>query len=128
MRVLNIEDTPIKHNDIRKVLEDCRITKVDCARTLADGIAMYKDAVSTDKPYDLIITDMWYPPDQGMDEDRCGDKLVSIAIEEKWDVEVIVCSNQNYSYPGILGCLYYSENEDWEGELRKYIDKMRKMK
>ena len=60
MRVLNFEDTPIKHRAIRNVLESCRVYDVDCVRNLEDGIIMYMEALSSGKPYDLIITDMWF--------------------------------------------------------------------
>ncbi len=126
MRVINFEDTPIKHHAIKKVLEECRIYDIDCVRNLADGVEMYKKALKTKQPYDLIITDMWYPPAQGEHEDRCGDKLIELASIDKWATPIIVCSNQNYNYPEIFGSLYYSENEDWEGKLRNYISILKK--
>ena len=43
MRVLNFEDTPIKHRAIRNVLESCRVYDVDCVRNLEDGIIMYME-------------------------------------------------------------------------------------
>lgn len=128
MKVLNIEDTPIKHHKIRSTLEDCRVYEVDCKRNLEAGIIAYKSAIEEGKPYDLIITDMWYPPAPGIHEDRCGDRLISIAKEEGWKVPIIICSNQNYDYPEIYGCLYYSENEDWEGKLRNYINMLKSRK
>ena len=128
MRVLNIEDTPTKHRAIRDVLESCRITDIDCERNLADGVARYKEALAAGNPYDLLITDMWYPPEKGVGEDRCGDKLVEMAIREHWDVPILVCSNQNYNYPEILGTLFYSENVDWEGQLRGYVEQIKKEK
>ncbi len=124
MRIINFEDSPIKHREIRKVLEECRITDIDCVRNLEDGIRMYKDAISGGNPYDLIITDMWYPPANGKNEDRSGDALIRLATEEKWETPIIVCSNQNYNYPEIYGSLYFSENADWETKLRDYIAKL----
>ncbi len=126
MRVLNFEDTPNKHRAIRNVLEECRISDIECVRNLEDGIAMYKEAIFAGQPYDLIITDMWYPPAQGKHEERSGDRLINLAVSEKWDTPIIVCSNQNYNYPEIFGSLYYSENEDWEGKLRSYISTLKK--
>ena len=127
MRVLNIEDGPAKHRAIRNVLEDCRVTDIDCERNLADGVARYKEALAAGNPYDLIITDMWYSPERGAGEQRCGDKLIEMAGREHWDVPIVICSNQDYSnYPGIFGSLHYSENVDWEGQLREYVDKINK--
>ena len=126
MKVLNIEDTPIKHRKIRDVLEGCRITDIERVGYLDEGIEKYKEAIAAGNPYDLIITDMYYPPSHGADEARSGDMLVKIALEEKWDVPIIICSNQNYDYPEIFGTLYFSDNVDWEGQLCGYIDKLRK--
>ncbi len=128
MRVLNLEDSPIKHSAIRDVLEQCRVTEVDRAMYLDEGLRMYREAIAEGRPYDLVITDMWYPNDRGEHEQRSGDKLVSISKKENWNTPILICSNQNYSYPEILGCLYYSETEDWEGQLRKYIEQLRKIK
>lgn len=128
MRVLNFEDSPIKHRAIRDVLENCRITEIDRAMYLDDGIEMYKKAIAEGRGYDLVISDMWYPRSKGMHEERSGDVLVGIAIKEKWDTPILICSNQNYSYPEILGCLYFSENEDWEGQLRNYVSQIRSEK
>lgn len=126
MRVLNIEDEPIKHRKIKDVLESCRVMDVDRAGNLEDGIARYKEALASDKPYDLIISDMYYPREKGGGEEKSGDILVSMAHDEQWNVPIIICSSQNYSYPEIFGTLYYSENVDWEGELRKLIGKLKK--
>ena len=122
MRVLNIEDGPAKHRAIRNVLEDCRVTDIDCERNLDDGIARFKEALAAGNPYDLIITDMWYSPERGSGEQMCGDRLIEIAKKEHWDVPILICSRQDYStYPGIRGSLHYSDNVDWEGQLRRYI-------
>ncbi len=43
MRVLNLEDSPIKHSAIRDVLEQCRVTEVDRAMYLDEGLRMYND-------------------------------------------------------------------------------------
>lgn len=127
MRVLNIEDRPTKHRAIKDVLESCRVFDVDCERNLDDGVTRYKEALAAGNPYDLIITDMWYSPERGAGEQRCGDKLIEMAGREHWDVPIVICSNQDYSnYPGIFGSLHYSENVDWEGQLREYVDKINK--
>ncbi len=122
MRVLNIEDSTIKYRAIKDVLESCRITDVDCERTLETGIKRYKEALNAGNPYDLLITDMWYPLAPGSAEVKGGDMLIERAIKEKWDVPIILCSNQNYNYPEILGTLHYSDNVDWEGQLRSYVE------
>lgn len=126
MRVINFEDDPIKHRAIRDVLESCRITDIDSVRNLEDGVAMYKEAINTGNPYDLIISDMSYPAMKGGYEEQSGEKLLEIAASENWNTPIIICSSLNYNLPEAYGSLYYSENEDWEGKLRGYIDGLRK--
>ena len=125
MKVLNIEDEPIKHRKIKDVLESISVMEVDCERNLKDGVKRYKEALDSETPYDLIISDMFYPQEKGGGEEKSGDVLVALAHDEHWDVPIIICSSQNYSYPEIFGTLYYSDNVDWEGELRKLIEKLK---
>ena len=68
MRILNIEDNVIKHNDICKVLSGAGFRDVDWAGNLNEGVKMIEDHMSSDTPYDLVITDMWYPRDAGREE------------------------------------------------------------
>lgn len=86
---------------------------------------MYREALSTGKPYDLIITDIWYPAVKGGHEEQSCEKLIEIASREKWNTPIISCSRQNYNYPEIFGSLFYSENEDWEGQLRGLIERLK---
>lgn len=61
MRVLNIEDDTFKHNDICKALSGCGIKDVEWSNNLADGWKQIKNSMDSNTPYDLIITDMYYP-------------------------------------------------------------------
>ena len=61
MRVLNIEDDTFKHNDICKALSECGIKDVEWSNNLADGWKQIKNSMDSNNPYDLIITDMYYP-------------------------------------------------------------------
>ena len=61
MRVLNIEDDTFKHNDICKALSGCGIKDVEWSNNLADGWKQIKNSMDSNNPYDLIITDMYYP-------------------------------------------------------------------
>lgn len=65
MRVLNVEDDTFKHNDICKALSGCGIKDVEWSNNLADGWKQIKNSMESNNPYDLIITDMYYPDEPG---------------------------------------------------------------
>lgn len=116
MKVLNLEDNAFKHFEIKKVLESQGVARTDWARNLKDGLRM-----AAEEKYDLYITDMWYPAAPGGPDHRSGEDFINEIIRRKDPAPVLICSNQNYSYPEILGTLYYSERSDWETELGRYI-------
>lgn len=126
MRILNLEDNVFKHHDICKAIERGSFAnlKIDCVGNLADGISKIEEAIDQEKPYDLIITDMWYPEKPGGSDNDSGEVLIKEVKEKGWDIPIILCSSVNYRFPGIFGSVHYSENEDWETELVKLIKKL----
>ena len=83
MKVLNFEDSIYKANAIRKVLNQCGVTKIELASNVEDGLQMLKNAEDTGEPFDLIITDMHYPMKQGAVSDtEAGEKLVQLLQEQ----------------------------------------------
>ena len=58
MKVLNVEDNPIKHCHIKRALEYCGAKTVDCCNNLQEGLEALKEAITTEKKYDLLVTDM----------------------------------------------------------------------
>lgn len=120
MRVLHLEDNAFKHYEIKKALSALGITRTDWVRNLEDGLKM-----AGEEKYDLYITDMWYPVTPGGPEGRSGDLFIKELQRRGDPTPVILCSNQNYSYPEILGTLYYSERSDWELELGRSVRSLR---
>ena len=121
MRILNIEDDAIKHNDICKVIKSCGSMKIDWARNLESGVDKIREGIQGGTPYDLVITDMWYPREPGGEDQESGAALIQLIQQEKWELPVILCSSVRYRIPGILGAIHYSKNENWEDELKKLI-------
>jgi len=119
MNILNFEDNVIKHHDIRQALENGRIGSftMDRADNLQEGLKLLEEKKEQQTPYDLVITDMWYPERRGEKDTNCGEKLIQLAQENGWNIPIILCSSISYRIPEILGTVYYSENEDWEREL-----------
>ena len=123
MKILNLEDNVFKHRDIIKALARGSFGKneIDWVRNLEDGIAKIKEHIELGETYDLIITDMWYPEFPGGSDADSGEKLIAISKENGWSAPIILCSSVNYHFPGILGAVHYSENEDWEEQLVELI-------
>lgn len=117
MKVLNVEDTAIKHANIRKVLNQSGITEIDWAKNLADGIALLQQP----KVYDLVITDMYYPLESGGSEEEAGKILIGKMKEMQLNIPIIVCSSARYRIEEILGAVLYSEKNDWERQLKELV-------
>ncbi|MCD8038489.1 MAG: response regulator [Lachnospiraceae bacterium] len=121
MYVLNVEDDAWKHRDICKVLESCGVKQIDRAGNLEEGLGMLGRSVSQEKPYDLIVTDMYYPLSPGGSEARAGMLLIEKVKEMNCAIPIVVCSSVELKIPGILGAVHYSQRTDWENDLRKLV-------
>ena len=85
MKVLNIEDDACKSSRIGRVLKPITGQNIDWKTNLEDGIKAIREA-SVTTPYDLIITDMYYPETHGAPESQSGILLVDRALEAGWNI------------------------------------------
>lgn len=118
MKVLNIEDTAVKHADLCKVLRKSGITDIDWVKNLEDALKQLEDQSNS---YDLVITDMYYPLEQGGTEVEAGEILMQRMKDMQLMIPMIVCSSVRLKIPDILGTVYYSKNSDWERQLQDLI-------
>ena len=125
MFILNIEDDVFKHHSICKALRSGGFNDlhIECKGNLKEGIDAIEKHNEMGQSYDLIITDMWYPESSGGREAESGEKFIGIAQERLWNIPIILCSSVNYNYPGILGSVHCSENEDWENKIVQLVRK-----
>lgn len=117
MRILHIEDNAIKHSSIVRVIKECTQCEIDWERYLIDGKKKIAASIESGNPYDLIISDMWYPQMSGEKEVESGKFLIEYIREKQYNIPIIICSSVIYKIPGIYGTVYYSEKEDWELQL-----------
>lgn len=121
MRILNIDDSAIKSSKINRLLKPIAGRKIEWRSNLADGIDAIREALADD-PYDLVITDMFYPEYPGGYEVKSGILLVEKIQEEKWDLPVIVFSSEaRYEIDGIYGAVRFSEIGCWEDEMKELV-------
>ena len=119
MRILIFEDTAAKYGDVSKAIRQGGFAHVEIERAtnLEDGIRRVREQNEKQEPYNLIITDMWYPKCQGAADEESGDALIQLSHAENWNIPVILCSNIRYRYADILGVVHYSATGDWESKL-----------
>ena len=126
-KVLNIEDYPIKHVDVRRALERCGIPNIDHAETAVDGLDMIEAAIAEGKPYDLIVSDMYFPMTKGGMEVKAGEYVIKELQARGIDVPVIVCSSLRLVIPEVVGCIHYSPKNDLDADMREMIDIVKNM-
>ncbi len=123
MKVLNIEDSPFKHYDVSKVVLSCTKAEIDWSTNLRDGLEKIQYALDQWQPYDLIITDMFYPLKPGQRDEEAGKILIQNVMDQGLTTPIILCSTVKYDFPEILGCIHYSDLADWESDLKKLVEK-----
>lgn len=123
-RVINFEDTMSKHVAVCPSLNKCGITEIDHATTAMEGLAMMDVALEEGRPYDLVVSDMYF---QIFPRERVTDAGMYVIEELKnrnIDVPIIVCSSCRLYIPEIVGCIYYRYGEDIYEEMRTLIEKI----
>ena len=126
-KVLNIEDFPSKHVDVRRALERCGVPYIDHAETAVDGLDMIEAAIAEGKPYDLIVSDMYFPMTRGGMEVQAGMYVIEELKARGIDVPVFVCSSARMVITEIVGCIHYSPRNDLDADMREMVDIVRNM-
>lgn len=125
MNILNIEDDAFKHHDICKVVNENGSHNIDWVMYLDEAISKIESQIILGKPYNLIITDMYYPASKGGAEEQSGEILIKKAKEIQPAIPIIICSSCIYNNADAFGTIYYSEREDWELKLSNLIAKIK---
>lgn len=126
-KVLNFEDLPSKHVAVRRALERCGVPNIDHADNAVEGLDMIEAAIAEGKPYDLIISDMYFPISKGGMEVQAGMYVIEELQARGIDVPVIVCSSARMVIPEIVGCIHYSSRNDLDADMREMIEMLRNM-
>lgn len=126
-KVLNIEDSPSKHVAVRRALERCGVPYVDHADNAVDGLDMVEAAIAEGKPYDLIVSDMYFPMSKGGMEVQAGMYVIEELQARGIDVPVVVCSSARMVIPEIVGCIHYSARNDLDADMREMVEIVKNM-
>ena len=126
MRILHLEDSPGKYDDIRGVLLSCGVKSEDIVwvMNLADGVFELKEAEKNGNHFDLAITDMYYPVEPGgYAESDTGYKFINFVKKEGLNLPLVICSSVRINDGSVLDCLWYSALSNWEMQLREIISR-----
>lgn len=123
-RVINIEDTIMKHAAIARSLKKAGIAEIDLATNAENGLRMIDVAIKEGKEYDLLITDMHFGVN-GQDRQDAGLYVIEELKKANIDIPIVVCSSVRYRIPEILDCIYYNERSgDLDGDIRAIVRSM----
>lgn len=122
-RVINIEDTILKHVAIKRELVSEGIQQIVLADNAEKGLEEIERAEAADEPYDLLVCDMHFNF-FGKDDPEAGEKTLKILREKGIKLPVIFCSSQNWQISGSIGTVFYNEHRYWEQDMREMIKKV----
>ena len=126
-KVLNFEDLPSKHVAVRRALERCGVPNIDHADNAVEGLDMIEAAIAEGNPYDLIVSDMYFPVSKGGMEVPSGMYVIEELQARGIEVPIIVCSSARLVIPEIVGCIHYSSRNDLDADMREMIEMVRNM-
>ena len=125
-KVINIEDTILKHVAIKRELKAEGIQQVVLADNAEKGIEEIERAKAAGEPYELLVCDMHFDF-FGKDDSEAGEKTLKLLREKGIEIPVIFCSSQNWQIPGSIGTVFYNESRYWEQDMREMIKKVEAM-
>ncbi len=124
MHILNIEDSVSKHQDVQTVLREFGQVQADWATYLEDGLDRILAQQAAGTPYDLIITDWYFPITEYGSETRAGSILLERLQELGVTTPVIACSSAKIKSPALYGAVWYSPRSTWALDLKELLRKL----
>lgn len=119
MRVLIADDSVYKRIAIRNALQEFCSVQTEMASDMETALEM-----AGSHSYDLLITDMDYPPVRGARSVwNSGEILIRRLREAGNPVPVIICSSENYSNDLAAACVWYHENGILSWDLKSAMKK-----
>ena len=123
-KVLNIEDTTLKHVAIARALNKSGVPFVEWAKNGDVGLEMIENAIKEEKPYDLIVTDMHFPI-YGQDDYKAGEKVITELRNRNIDIPIVLCSSVRYNVPEATECIFFNErSRDIDDDIREMIQRL----
>lgn len=123
-KVLIAEDHESANISVQKTLEDLKIDDIAHVYYCDDALNRIANAAKTDRPFDLLITDLYFEPDGCKQDISGGKELISAVRALQPGLKILVFSAENR--PAVIGPLF-SEFEI-DGFVRKARNDARELK
>jgi two-component system capsular synthesis response regulator RcsB len=123
-KVLIAEDQESANLAIQKTLEELKITDIDYVHYCDDALDRITKRAGTARSYDLLITDLYFEPDERRVTLTAGTELIATARTIQPDLKVLVFSAENK--PATIEVLYNKFEID--GYVRKARNDARELK
>ena len=131
MKVLIVEDTVLKCIAIEKSIKRCCESEFTQAKTL-EGAKQVIEEMSSDEPFDLLVTDMHYPIGAGAGDDvEAGFKFIEYVNERGLEIPIIICSTIKFradDMDNVIGSVQYNKRVDIGREFEMLIKKVKREK
>ena len=122
LKALIVDDDIFKARDIKKALEFNGISNIK----MVDNQAMVWECIENGEEIDLIVTDMHYPLEKGIEADENAGFILIDKLKEKGiTIPVIICSSINYRSDDALGVVWYNKIADIEFDFKKVLSKLK---
>ncbi len=123
-KVLIAEDHESANISVQKTLDDLSITHVEYVYYCDDALNKISQKAGTDISYDLLITDLYFEPDERKPSLNGGADLIAAARKLQPDLKVLVFSAENKA--ATIEMLY--NKFDIDGYVRKARNDARELK
>ena len=123
-KVLIAEDHESANISVQKTLEDLSIINIEYVYYCDDALYRISQKTGTDKSYDLLITDLYFEPDERKLTLTGGADLIAAARKVQPDLKILVFSAENK--PATIEMLY--KKLDIDGYVRKARNDARELK
>ncbi|WP_276090311.1 response regulator [Pedobacter sp. JY14-1] len=94
-KVLIAEDHESVNRSVRSTLEDLKIENKEYVYYCDDALNYVQKAVKSSRPYELLITDLYFDEDHHIQVIKSGIELIDAALTVQPDLKVIVFSAEN---------------------------------
>lgn len=123
-KVLIAEDHESANMSVQRTLEDLAIDNIAYAYYCDDAIQKIENEVKTGSSFDLLVTDLYFEPDDRKQKLASGIELITAARKIQPDLKILVFSAENK--PATIELLYNQYEID--GFVRKARNDARELK
>lgn len=114
-KVIIAEDHETANLSIQKTMEELRIKEIDYAFYCDDALHKIKAALSNGKPYDLLITDLYFEDDGTHQKIAGGFELIELARALQPGIQILIFSSEQR--PATIDMLF--KKYEIDGYVRK---------